>query len=158
MTTMNHSRRRFLHRAVMLAGLLLTHGVSLARDILKPTTRNKPAFTSEDLANAISQYLNGTELIDTDQIDIGVHDMVENGAVVPIKVNTSLTGADDIAIFVEHNPNPLIAQFKLGPRSQPFIATRIKVHQPSNITIIVKANGKAYQHSKFVEVVEGGCG
>ena len=87
-----------------------------------------------------------------------MHDLVENGAVVPIKVNTDLPNVVSITILVEKNPNPLIANFNLTPACAGFVATRIKVGEPSNITTVVKSNDKLFSKSKFVEVVEGGCG
>ena len=91
------------------------------------------------------------------QITIGVHDLVENGAVVPVKINSDLPGVTSISIVVEKNPNPLIAHFELSPKCRAFVATRIKVGAPSELVAIVKSNGKLYKASKYVEVVEGGC-
>ena len=130
--------------------------------ILKPVfafaDRNKPAFTEADQTRAIAALFPEQTITPSEAIDIGVHDLVENGAVVPVKINTDLTGVASITIFVEKNPNPLIAHFKLNPRCQAFIATRIKVNEPSNITAVVHSNGKLFSAVKFVEVIEGGCG
>ena len=99
-----------------------------------------------------------TMALPSDAIKIGVHEVIENGAVVPVKIDTDLPAVQSISIFVEHNPNPLIAHFDLSPECKGFIATRIKMNQPSDIIAIVQSDGKLYSKRKFVEVVEGGCG
>jgi sulfur-oxidizing protein SoxY len=77
---------------------------------------------------------------------------------VPLSITTKLPEATSITLLVEKNPNPFIARFNLGPGCSGFIATRIKVAQPSDIIAIVQSQGKLYNTRKFVEVVEGGCG
>ena len=87
-----------------------------------------------------------------------VYDEVENGAVVPIKVETSLKNVKTITIFADKNPNPLIANFNLTPSCSGFISTRIKVSEPSNIIVIVNDNDKLHMTKKFIIVHENGCG
>ena len=120
--------------------------------------RNTGAFSAESETDAIASLFPGQQLVPSDAIQIEVHDLVENGAVVPITINTNLPAIDSISILVEKNPNPLIAKFNLGPECSGFIATRIKVAEPSDIVAIVESEGKLYTGHKFVEVVEGGCG
>jgi sulfur-oxidizing protein SoxY len=38
------------------------------------------------------------------------------------------------------------------------VGTRIKLAEQSDITVVVKANGKLYSATKFVKVTKGGCG
>ncbi|MDX1519543.1 MAG: thiosulfate oxidation carrier protein SoxY [Gammaproteobacteria bacterium] len=154
---LNH-RRRFLKSLAALTGLLLAGTSTVLRAALAASGRNKPAFTSDEQSAAIEKLFPGQTLLPSDAIDIQVHDLVENGAVVPVEINTRMESAESITILVEKNPNPLIAHFRLGPRCQPRVATRIKVNEPSNITAVVKANGKLFSAVKFVEVIEGGCG
>lgn len=139
--------------AVMMSGLDL-----LLRPLLAVTARNKPAFSAGKLDEAMLQLFNGEPITASDAIAIGVHDLVENGAVVPVKINSNLPDVDSISIFVEKNPNPLIAHFKLNPRCEAFVATRIKIQFPSDLMAVVRSGGKLYKTTKFVEVVEGGCG
>ena len=106
---------------------------------------------------ALEKLFPGMSIADSDQITIGVHDLVENGAVVPVKINSDLPDVSSISIVVEKNPNPLIAHFELSPRCRAFVATRIKVGAPSELVAIVKSKGQLYKTSKYVEVVEGGC-
>ena len=89
---------------------------------------------------------------------MGVHGLVENVAVVPVKIKIDLRNVESITILVEKNPIPLIANFNMTPECAGFVATRIKVGETSTITVIVKSDGKLFSTKKFVEVIEGGCG
>ena len=136
--------------AIIVGGLL--------KPILAFAEWNVAAFNAESYADALTEFFPGLKITHSDAIAIGVHDLVENGAVVPIKVNTDLPNIESITILVEKNPTPLIANFNLTRACAGFIATRIKVGEPSNITVIVKSDGKLFSATKFVDVVEGGCG
>jgi sulfur-oxidizing protein SoxY len=136
--------------------------VVLLTGLLKPITVlakwNQAAFSADNFEDAINAYFPGQEIHATDKIIIGVHPVVENGAVVPVKVTTDLPLVSSITLFVDKNPNPLIANFDLSPACLGFISTRIKVQQPSNIIAVVKSNGEVFSNRTFVEVHEGGCG
>ncbi len=151
-------RRGFLKTLAVCGALVLTGASSLLRTAFAATKRNKPAFSKADQVEALDSLFPGRTIEPSSAIDIGVHDLVENGAVVPLKINSTLPAIDSISILVEKNPNPLIAHFKLSPRCQAFIATRIKVQNPSMITAVVDSEGRLYSAQRFVEVIEGGCG
>ncbi len=130
----------------------------LTRPLLALAKWNKAAFTATKFEDAINAYFPEQKIIDSDQINIGVHPVVENGAVVPVKVETTIENPLSITLFVDKNPNPLIANFDLSPNSIGFISTRIKVQEPSNIIAIVKTDNAVYMTRTFIEVHEGGCG
>jgi sulfur-oxidizing protein SoxY len=90
-------------------------------------------------------------------ITLNAPDIAENGAVVPVGVVTSLK-ATQMAILVEKNPSALAAQFFFPEGAQPFVTTRVKMAQSSNVYGLVKADGKWYVASKEVKVTLGGCG
>lgn len=119
---------------------------------------NVDAFTAETESEVNAVFFDGREILDSDKIKIGVHDLVENGAVVPVKINADLPAVSSVSIIVEKNPNPLIAHFNLSPECRAFVATRIKMSVPSDIIAVVESGGRLYSTRKFVEVVEGGCG
>ena len=155
---MKITRRNFISRLVSGSTIILASVGGLLKPLLAYADRNMDAFSAETEADALAEFFPGLEVTPSDAITIGVHDLVENGAVVPVKVNTDLPNVESITILVEKNPNPLIANFNLSPACTGFIATRIKVAEPSMITAVVKSNGKLFSTKKFVEVVEGGCG
>ncbi len=119
---------------------------------------NNKAFWAAEQGPALEALFAGVPVNSSEKITIGINSMIENGAVVPIKITTSLPDVTSISIFVENNPNPLIAHFELNPRCLGFVATRIKVDKPSNITAIVRSEETLFQTSTYIEVAEGGCG
>ena len=142
--------------------LLASGSLLLISGLLKPISAlarwNEAAFSANDFETALNNYFPDQEIVESDQISIGVHPVIENGAVVPLKINSELPNIESITIFVDKNPNPLIANFDLSPVCRGFISTRIKVQHPSNIYAVVKSNGKLYMKKTFIEVHEGGCG
>jgi sulfur-oxidizing protein SoxY len=63
-----------------------------------------------------------------------------------------------MAILVEKNPSALAAQFFIPPGTDPFVTTRIKMGQTSNVYGLVKTDGKWLMTVKEVKVTLGGCG
>jgi len=141
---------------------LVSGSLILFSGLFKPITAfakwKKAAFTAANFDDAINAYFPDQQILETDLITIGVHPEVESGTVVPVKIKTDLPNPESITIFVDKNPNPLIANFDLFPACIGFISTRIKVDQPSNIVAVVKSNGKIFTTKTFIEVHEGGCG
>ncbi len=142
---------------------LLTAGATLFMTGLLYPARvlakwNDKAFSAQNLQAALDAYYPGLDIIPSDRINIGVRPEIENGAVVPVKIDTDLPAIESIAIFVENNPNPLIANFDLSPVCKGFVSTRIKMDGPSDILVVVVSNGQPFSSKTFVEVHEGGCG
>lgn len=119
---------------------------------------NQLAFDATDYDTAIKSYFPEQQILETDKITINVHPVIENGAVVPVKIKTDLPKPESITIFVDKNPTPLIANFDLFPGCLGLVSTRIKMEQPSNIIVVVKTNDNFFMTKTFVEVHEGGCG
>lgn len=155
---MNKSRRRFLKVLFLVSGAMFTGFAVISRQAIAFMQRNASAFSAKTETDAVTKLFPDKQLVPSDAVQIDVHDLVENGAVVPIRVNTDLAAVESISILVERNPNPLIAKFNFSPECSGFVATRIKVAQPSDIIAIVESGGKLYTQRKYVEVVEGGCG
>lgn len=154
----NKNRRSFLTRSLCLLAALTTGITGLLQPLLALAERNSKAFAAETEKDALAELFPGQEVVTSDAIHIEAHDVIENGAVVPLSITTKLPAAESITILVEKNPNPIIARFNLGPGCSGFIATRIKVAQPSDIIAIVQSQGRLYSARKFVEVIVGGCG
>jgi len=154
----DENRRSFIRRSLCLLTLFTTGIAGILKPLVAFAARNSKAFTAETEADALATLFPDQKVEDSKAVLIEVHDVVENGAVVPLNITTELPGATSITILVEKNPNPLIAKFNLGPDCAGFIATRIKVAQPSNIIAVVESRGKLYSTRKFVKVITGGCG
>ena len=85
-------------------------------------------------------------------------DIAENGAVVPVTVESTMKDVQSISIVAEKNALPLIASFDLGAGALPYVSTRIKMGSTMNVQALVKAGGKVYEAKKEVKVTIGGCG
>ena len=118
---------------------------------------NKAAFDAEKLANAQnnSGFIGETF---SSNIVITTPDRAENGAIVQLEVIANIPNVEAIAIFVEKNPTPLIANFIFSNGALPQLVTRIKMAETSDIKIIVKAGNQYFTASKNVVVLENGCG
>jgi sulfur-oxidizing protein SoxY len=124
---------------------------------------NKAAFDAEKLDDAEKGLeINGE--IPSSNITVIAPDRAENGAIVQVEITANIPNVEAIAIFVEKNPTPLIANVMLGRNkennmvAQAKLTTRIKMAETSDIKVVVKADGKYFTASKNVQVVENGCG
>ena len=154
----NENRRNFIRRTLCLLAVVATGITGLLKPLIAFAERNSKAFSAETEKDALASLFPGQQVEKSDAIHIDVRDEIENGAVVPLSITTQLPAAESITIMVEKNPNPYIARFNLGPGCSGFIATRIKVAQPSDIIAIIQSQGKLYSTRKFVKVIAGGCG
>ncbi len=118
---------------------------------------NKTAFEATKLDEAIKGLNISTETLGKD-IEIIAPDRAENGAVVQIEITSNITNTESITVLVEHNPTPLISTFRFSNGALPFVITRIKMAEDSDLKVIVKADGKFFTASKKVIVLENGCG
>jgi len=91
-------------------------------------------------------------------IEITAPDIAENGAVVPIAVESKLPKTQAIAILIEKNPSTLSAEFEIPAGTDPFVSTRVKMGETSNVYALVIADGKYLHAVKEIKVTIGGCG
>ncbi|WP_047552336.1 thiosulfate oxidation carrier protein SoxY [Methylotenera sp. G11] len=118
---------------------------------------NKAAFESVRLDDASRKLDINTEIPSAD-IQIIAPDRAENGAIVQVEVKSAIANTEAIAIFVEKNPTPLIANFIFSNGAEPYVVTRIKMAETSDIKIVVKAGERYFTAAKNVVVLENGCG
>ena len=156
---MNSSRRNAL-RGTGGAAVL---GLAMVAGLFKPgsawaQTWNKQAFEVKSLADAV-KALGGSTPVESKDIQFAnTPDIAENGAVVPFTIISKIPKTDQIALLVEKNPSILAANFAIPEGTEPWINTRVKMGQTSNVIALVKADGKYYYASKEVKVTLGGCG
>jgi sulfur-oxidizing protein SoxY len=118
---------------------------------------NKAAFEATRLDEA-TKGLNISAETSSKDIEIIAPDRAENGAVVQIEITSNIANTESMTVLVEHNPTPLIGIFNFSNGAQPFVITRIKMAEDSDVKVVVKADGKFYSNSKKVVVLENGCG
>ncbi len=118
---------------------------------------NKAAFETTQLNEAESNLeVNGERL--SQGILITLPDKAENGAIVQVEVKSNIPNTETISILVERNPTPLIAHFKFSNGAEPFVVTRIKMAETSDVKVVVKAGNQYFTNAKNVIVLENGCG
>jgi sulfur-oxidizing protein SoxY len=118
----------------------------------------KAAFEATSVDAAVNGLFGSGSLTDSDQIKIKAPDIAENGAVVPITVETGISGAESISVIAEKNAQPLAASFVLGAGAEGYVSTRIKMGKTAKVVAVVKAGDKLHSAGKEVKVTIGGCG
>ena len=138
-------------------------GLALAAGLFKPGSAwaqagwNKAAFETKSLNDAV-KAMGGASATESKDITITSPDIAENGAVVPFTIASKLPKTEQVALLVEKNPNILAASFSIPDGTEPWVNTRVKMGQTSNVIALVKADGKYYYTAKEVKVTLGGCG
>ena len=155
------NRRDMLQRSSGMAVLALAVAAGLVkpgRAFAQQATWNKAAFDTKSLADAVKALGGSTPTESKDIQFINTPDIAENGAVVPFTIQSKIPHTQQIALLVEKNPNILAANFTIPEGTEPWINTRAKMGQTSNVIALVKADGKYYYAAKEVKVTLGGCG
>ena len=148
---MQLSRRLFLGGSVALAALLAMPRALLA-------TWPAKAFASDGASGAMNELFGTDQATPSSAISLDAPEIAENGAVVPITVETSLENVQSVSIVVDKNPRPLAISFDIPPGTLPNVACRIKMGQTSPVTAVVKTDSGLFSASKEVKVTIGGCG
>jgi sulfur-oxidizing protein SoxY len=90
-------------------------------------------------------------------ISLQLPDVAEDGTAVQMSFATTLP-ATRALLLVRRNRIPLVAEFEFPPGTLPFVATRIKMAEDSEVLVLVEAEGRWHSASRQVKVVVGGCG
>jgi sulfur-oxidizing protein SoxY len=153
-----------MKRRIFLKGTLATGatGLAISSGLLTPrmvlAAWPKTAFDATTVDGAVDGLYGSSSLTGSDQIKIKAPDIAENGAVVPVSVSTDIGDAQSISIIAEKNASPLAASFDLGPGTEGYVSTRIKMGKTADVIAIVKAGDKLLSSRKEVKVTIGGCG
>jgi sulfur-oxidizing protein SoxY len=158
---MNSGRRKVLKST----GGAAVMGLAMMAGLFKPGSAwaqqapwNKAAFDTKSLNDAV-KALGGQSATESKDIQfLNTPDIAENGAVVPFTITSKIPKTESIALLVEKNPNILAAKFDIPEGTEPWVNTRAKMGQTSNVFALVKADGKYYYTTKEVKVTLGGCG
>jgi len=157
-------RRRFLIRLAAWLGLALAGRGALAAR--KPKLANPPpagpssasSFPAGDLRQALRQALGGQAWAPSPDVLIQVPPLAENGAIVPVTVESRLPGTRRLLILAEKNPGPLLAEFRFEPGADPWVSLRLKLNASGPVLAIAEASGRFYGAEVPVKVMVGGCG
>lgn len=148
------SRRNFI-RTSLYTGFTAAIGSTLLSGVVIADWP-KAAFDETEYEAALKGLIGDQELLEG-HVSIDAPEIAENGATVPVKVSTDLANVEWISILGDKNPRPWISRFYFHGKSKPFVSTRIKLRETSNVVVIVKADGKLYSSKSAVKVTAGGC-
>ena len=153
------AKRRVLLKGSLGVGAI---GVAVSAGLLAPSAVlaawPEAAFKATDTAAALKDLLGSDATETSDKVMIKAPDIAENGAVVPVTVESDIEGAKSIAIIASGNGTPLIASFDLGESAVPFVSTRIKMAKTADVVAVVQTSDGLFSAAKPVKVTIGGCG
>ena len=151
--------RRIILKATMAAGTL---AIAAGANLLTPSkvlaAWPAKAFEARKIDTAMDLMTGQGRPITSADIKVEAPDIAENGAVVSVKVKTTLPKVESISVYVPVNAFPLSASYILSNQMETSISGRIKMAKTADIVAIVKSNGKLYTAKKGVKVTLGGCG
>ena len=155
---MNTTRRTVLKGATASGVLAALIGAGALRPTqVLAADWNKAAFEAKDTAGALKGIGAGAPT-DSKDLVLKVPDIAENGAVVPVGIDSRITGTQSIALLIEKNPQPLAASFTIPAGTEANVSTRVKMGESSNVYALVKADGRFYMAKKEIKITLGGCG
>lgn len=146
------TRRRALKTGGAVAALIAAG--FLPRDAF--AAWNQTAFETKGVAESL-RALGLAQPAASDQVQLMMSDVAENGAVVPVQILSRAPNTTKIGLMVERNPNTLSAVFEIGANMLPEIATRVRLQETSNVVAFVVADGKVLTATRLVSVTLGGC-
>lgn len=154
---MSVTRRKFLHGLAATGSLCATAALGLLAPLRAFAAADRPAFSATGLDQVLAE-LGAAGAVETSDVIIDAPAVANNGAMVPVSVESRIAGTDYIALIAEKNPFPLLAEFQFESGANAYVATRIKMMESAAVKAVVKAQGKVYITSRPVEVTIGGCG
>lgn len=151
-------RRSFLKGSMASAALAVAAGAGLLKPARVLAADWPEAALSADSVDAALQAAFGsTDVTDSGDVQIKAPLQAENGAVVPIQVNTTAK-ADMIAIISEKNPIPMVTMLNTGEGAGGMYSVRIKMGETSPVHCVVSSGGKLLRATQEIKVTVGGCG
>ena len=155
---MSFSRREALKSG---AGMGI-YGTMLALGMIAPGTAQaqaamQAAFQAKGIPDTL-KALGAAGATESADISIVSPDIAENGAVVPVGVNSKIPNTDMVALLVDKNPNALAGAYQFMDGGVADVNMRVKMGQSSDVVAIVRADGKFYMAKKEIKVTLGGCG
>ncbi|NCX03752.1 MAG: thiosulfate oxidation carrier protein SoxY [Betaproteobacteria bacterium] len=138
------------------------YGAMLALGMISPGTAQaqaamQAAFQAKGIPDTL-KALGAAGATESADISIVSPDIAENGAVVPVGVNSKITNTDMVALLVDKNPNALAGAYQFMDGGVADVNMRVKMGQSSDVVAIVRADGKFYMAKKEIKVTLGGCG
>lgn len=114
------------------------------------------AFLAKETPEALREAFGGTDISETDKIEIDAPHIASDANMVPVRVRSGFVNTESISLVVETNESPFTAVFKLF-ESQNFVSTRIRMSDTGDLLVIVKADGKLHASTRPIRVGRNSC-
>ena len=151
-------RRSFLKGSLAGSAVAVAVGAGLLSPRSVLAAWPSAAFEAKSVQEALNGVLGSADNTPSGDIAIKAPDIAENGAVVPVTIETKLSGIESIALLAEANGQPLAANFVMSSSTKGYVATRIKMGKTSDVIAVVKTSNGTFSARKNVKVTIGGCG
>lgn len=145
-------RRHFFQGVIAFTSVLIA---SLIRFRVGNAVENP---ISPELTKQFQQAYADQIITDSPEILVNLPTNAENGAVVPITIQSQLDNIDRVYIWAEKNPTPLVAEFELAKDVAVHITARIKLAESSHVIVIARQGQQLLRNLQWVNVMQGGCG
>ena len=155
---MNQARRSLLRGTVSSAVLAVAVAAGLLRPGQARALEFMPTPATRNRLTEILSALRTSNPVATAAIQVKAPDIAEDGASVFINFFCALPQVDALFVFVDKNPQPLVASFWIAPEVVPALQMRIKIAQTANVWVVARSGGQFFKAAKAVKVTIGGCG
>lgn len=160
---MKMSRRAFLQASASGTALLVVSATGLMPRLAAAATNplaagdNRMPFEVTTFDEVV-KALGGTGAQQSSDISLQAPPIAENGAVVPLVIESKLPNTKMIAIVSEKNPHALTAVFHFPEGTAAYVMTRVKIAETSNVRALVQTDKGFFYTEQLVKVTLGGCG
>ncbi|MGM0476649.1 MAG: thiosulfate oxidation carrier protein SoxY [Pseudomonadota bacterium] len=152
------NRRIFLKGTLAGSAMAAAVGAGLVTPSRVLANWPEDAMLSESVDEALDNLFGSSSMEESGDVELTAPDIAENGAVVPITVETGMDNVESVSIMVEGANSPVAGHYDLASNAHPMISTRIKMGETADVLGVVRANGTTYVARREVKVTVGGCG
>ncbi len=150
----NKNKRKFIFQLVSAMFIVTTGSINKLF-----ASWQGSLFEHQSLNDSLNSLTGKTAVLDSEKITIKAPEIAENGAVVPVTVNSTIENIKRVAILVDNNPSPLTSTYEINPAIKAYVSTRVKIAESSNIIALVTTkDNRHYKATKNIKVTIGGCG
>jgi sulfur-oxidizing protein SoxY len=157
-SAMTESRRSFLKKTLAFSAYSLVTSLGFLAPFRVFAEWQAENFKQGPLEDSLKSLFKDQPIRESQDIEIKIPLIAENGAIVPITVSSRLPDIRTISIFVAKNPVPLAARFELSSDLDPFVSARLKMAETSDVIAIAETGSGLYSARQRVKVTIGGCG
>jgi sulfur-oxidizing protein SoxY len=119
------------------------------------TQEDTDLFSATTMEDALA--ILGSATANNVDVELQMPEVVEDGAVVPVRVSSRLEGVEEIYVLVPSNPYPAAVRFEIPDGTEPSVSIRLKLAQTGAVYAVVRAKGRLYSRVAETRVTVGGC-